>query len=103
MLIASRESENEMNDREIDELLGIVRCDRCGHRLNGEIECPFCSLFPDPPRKAGMPKWIFVTACFLTSPFSIYFIYKDRRLTLFEKIVTLSGCCLWFALYLVSW
>jgi hypothetical protein len=91
-----------MNDREMDELLGVVRCERCGHRLNGEIECPFCSLFPVPSRKERMPKWIFVTACFLTSPLSIYFILKDRRLTAFEKILTASGCCAWFALLLTS-
>ena len=47
-----------------------------------------------------MPKWIFVTACFLTSPLSIYFILKDKRLTVAEKILTVSGCCVWFALYL---
>lgn len=92
-----------MNDHEIDELLGVVRCERCGHRLEGEIECPFCSLFPEPSGKSGLPKWIFVTACFLTSPFSIYFIVKDKRLTGFEKIAAVSGCCFWFALYLVSW
>ncbi len=92
-----------MNDREIDELLGVVRCERCGYRLNGEIECPFCSLFPEPSRREGMPKWIFVTACFLTSPFSIYFIFKDRRLTVPEKILTLSGCCVWLSLFLTRW
>jgi hypothetical protein len=89
-----------MNDRGLDELLGVVRCDRCGHRLEGEIECPLCSLLPDPPRRDGMPKWIFVTACFLTSPISIYFILKNKRLTVPEKALTVSGCCVWFALYL---
>ena len=92
-----------MNDREIDELLGVVRCERCGTGLQGGIECPFGSLFPEPSRKEGMPKWIFVTSCFLTSPLSIYFILKDRRLTAFEKILTASGCCAWFALGLAWW
>ena len=91
-----------MRDHEIDELLGIVRCERCGHRLNGESECPFCSLFPEPPRKAGVPKWIFVTSCFLASPLSIYFVFKDKRLNNLEKALTVSGCCVWFAVYLAG-
>ncbi len=92
-----------MNDRELDELLGIVRCERCGHRLNNDdVECPFCSLFPETPRKEGVPKWIFVTACFLTSPLSIYFVLNNKRLTVVEKILTASGCSLWFALYLTG-
>jgi hypothetical protein len=90
-----------MNDPEIDEIVGVVRCEQCGHRLEGEIECPFCSPFQEPARKNGMPKWIYVTACFLTSPLSIYFILKNHRLTLFEKIVAVSGCCFWIAVYLM--
>ncbi len=34
-----------MKDHEIDEILGVIRCERCGHRLEGEIECPFCPAF----------------------------------------------------------
>lgn len=89
-----------MNDREIDELLGVVRCEQCGHRLNGEIECPFCSVLAPPSGRERLPKWIFVTACFLTSPLSIFFIFRDGRLTVLEKVLTVSGCCVWFALYL---
>lgn len=86
------------DDRGIDEILGIVRCERCGHRLNGEIECPFCSLFPDPHRK-GSRKWVFITACFLTSPLSIWFVVTSKRLNRVEKIFTLCGCLVWLGLY----
>jgi hypothetical protein len=91
-----------MDDPEIDEVLGVVRCDRCGHRLENEIECPFCSLVEEPERKSVLPKWIYLTACFLTSPFSIYFIVKDSQLNIFEKISAISGCCFWFAFYLLQ-
>jgi hypothetical protein len=90
-------------DPGLDEALGVVRCERCGHRLENEIECPFCSLFPEPAGKRPLPKWIYLTACFLTSPFSIYFIVTTGRLTLFEKLAAVSGCCLWLALYLKTW
>jgi hypothetical protein len=85
----------------VDEILGIVRCVRCGHRLDSEIECPFCSLFPDPPRSNVFPKWLFITACFLTSPVSIYFVVTSPRLNIFEKLFALSGCLLWCGLYFV--
>lgn len=91
----------EMDDPHINEVLGVVRCERCGHRLENEIECPFCSQFQEPARKNILPKWVYLTACFLTSPFSIYFIVNDSRLTLFEKIMGISGCGLWFTFYLV--
>ena len=88
---------NDQDD--IDAVLGIVRCARCGHRLEGEIECPFCSLFDESPGRKALPKWIYFTACFLTSPLSIYFIFRSDRLSAAEKILTLSGCLLWCALY----
>lgn len=89
-----------MEDEEnIDEILGLVRCAHCGHRLEGEIECPFCSLFEKSTVSDALPKWIFMTACFLTSPLSIYFIVKNTRLSPLEKILTLSGCLLWSALF----
>jgi hypothetical protein len=89
-------------DREnIDEILGIVRCVRCGHRLEGEIECPFCSLFPDPPIKDVPHKWVYLAACFLTSPISIYAVLKNRRLNIFEKIIAVSGCLFWLGLYIL--
>lgn len=88
-----------MKRDETDEILGITRCARCGHRLDGEIECPFCSLFPDRTWKDKIPKWIFLTACFLTSPLSLYFIIKTERLSRWEKVITFSGCILWFGLF----
>jgi len=89
----------QMEDREIDEMLGVVRCDRCGHRLGNEIECPFCTPFDEPGKKDGLPKWIYLTACFVTSPLSIYFVLKNNRLNYIEKIVGVSGCCLWAVFY----
>jgi hypothetical protein len=88
-----------MNQDEIEEILGINRCARCGHRLEGEIECPFCSLFPDPTRKERLPKWVYITACFLSSPLSLYAIIKTDRLDIFEKILAFAGCFFWFGLY----
>jgi hypothetical protein len=90
-----------MEQEKTDEILGIVRCVRCGHRLEGEIECPFCSLFPDPPRKDVLLKWGYLTACFLTSPVSIYAILKTKRLNIFEKILAFSGCLFWLGLYIL--
>jgi hypothetical protein len=90
----------EREGHDLDEMLGVLRCERCGHRLEDEIECPFCSPFQEPARKAGLPKWIYLTACFLTSPFSIYLIFRNSRLNIIEKIVASSGCLLWLAFYL---
>lgn len=80
----------------MDEVLGITRCARCGHRLNHEVECPFCSMFPDEPLKHETPKWVIMTACFLTSPFSLYAILSSRRLSAGEKVVSFSGAVVWF-------
>lgn len=90
-----------MDQENIDEILGTTKCVRCGHRLEGETECPFCSLFPDPPRKDVLPKWVFLTACFLTSPVSMYAVLKTRRLNIFEKIIAFSGCPFWLGLYIL--
>ncbi len=88
-----------MDNQETDEILGITRCARCGHRLEGEIECPFCSLFPDAPKKEGVPKWVYLTACFLTSPLSLYAITTTERLNGIEKVLAFSGCLMWLLLY----
>jgi len=88
-----------MDQTEYDELLGITRCVRCGHRLEGEIECPFCSMFPDKQSREGIPKWIFLTACFLTSPFSLYGIIRTKKLNRLEKILAFSGAFMWFVLF----
>jgi hypothetical protein len=87
-----------MNQEDIDEVLGITRCAHCGHRLEGETECPFCSLFPSKTKKAGLPKWTFLTACFLTSPLSIYAAMTTKQLNVFEKMFALSGCLFWVGL-----
>jgi len=85
-----------MTPDELDEALGISRCAQCGHRLDGEIECPVCSAFyQKPAKKDAVPKWIYFTAYFLTSPFSIYFILKSPRLSLLEKIIAASGALIW--------
>jgi hypothetical protein len=88
-----------MHDPETDEILGITRCARCGHRLDNEIECPFCAAFPDSTRKESVPKWIYITACFLTSPLSLYFILKTEKLNLTEKVLAFSGCLFWLGFY----
>jgi hypothetical protein len=88
------------NQDRIDEILGIVRCAHCGHRLDNEIECPFCSIVDQKSnRKDILPKWVYITACFFTSPLSIYFIFRGGRLNAFEKMLALSGCLLWPGLY----
>lgn len=88
-----------MDHDDTDEILGITRCARCGHRLEGEIECPFCSLFPDRPRKHEVPKWVYIIACFLTSPLSLYAVIKSGRLNKSEKCLTFSGCLFWIGIY----
>ena len=83
------------DDVNLDELLGRTRCARCGEVLDGEIECQFCSLFPDRTRVRRTPKWVFLTACFLTSPLSLPFVLTTRRLTGMEKVVVASGMLVW--------
>lgn len=87
-----------MRQDEVDEILGVTRCARCGHRLEGEIECPFCSLFPEAHGKESVPKWVYLTACFFTSPLSLYALIKTRRLNRFEKLLAFSGALFWLAL-----
>jgi hypothetical protein len=91
-----------MHQDELDEALGITRCARCGQRLDGEIECPVCSgYYHSPRKKTHIPKWVYLMACFLTSPLSIYFIIRSKRLSRFEKILATSGCLLWAYLFLL--
>ena len=87
-----------MKQDDVDEVLGITRCARCGHKLEGEIECPFCPLLPYRPEKPGLPKWIFITACFLASPLSLYAVMTTKRLNIFEKVLAFSGCLFWLGL-----
>jgi hypothetical protein len=87
------------HEQDLDELFNRTRCARCGQVLDGEIECPFCSNFPDPPRAQRMPKWVFATACFLTSPLSLPVILTTRRLTGPEKVVAASGLLGWLGVW----
>ena len=91
-----------MEQDELDDILGITRCAQCGHRLEGEIECPFCQLFDEPRGKYLTPKWFFMAACFLTSPLSLYAIITTDRFDMIEKLLVSSGCLVWLGLYLFS-
>jgi len=44
------------HDERTDEILGITRCVQCGQRLDGEIECPFCSIIEAGMKGRGEPK-----------------------------------------------
>jgi hypothetical protein len=88
-----------MDQDELDEVLGISRCARCGHRLEGEIECPFCSTFPSASPRESTPKWIYITACFLTSPLSLVSLTRSDRLNLIEKVLAFSGCLFWLGVF----
>ncbi len=86
---------DEMEREHLDEVLGITRCARCGHRLDGQIECPFCAVVEQEPRSHPSNKWVYLMACFLTSPLSIYSVVRTDRLSLGEKVLAVSGCVLW--------
>lgn len=88
-----------MRQDNTDEILGITRCVQCGQRLDDEVECPFCTVMSPEPRKRRIPKWVFLTACFFTSPVSIYGIIKTDRLTNVEKVLASSGCLVWVFLF----
>lgn len=84
-----------MEGQNLDDVLGITRCARCGHRLDGLIECPFCAVVERQPRSHRSNKWVYLVACFLTSPLSIYSVVRTGRLSLGEKVLAVSGCILW--------
>ncbi len=86
-------------DTDLDELLGRTRCARCGQVLHGEIECPFCGLFPESSHARRLPTWVFVTACFLTSPLSLPVVLSTRRLTGTQKLLAASGMVGWFGVW----
>jgi hypothetical protein len=88
-----------MKQDDLDEILGITRCVRCGHRLNGEIECPFCAVVAERTQKALFPKWLLILMYFFSSPFSLYFIKNSERLNIPEKIISSSGCFFWMIIY----
>ncbi len=86
-------------DAELDELLGRTRCARCGQVLHGEIECPFCGLFPEAVHAHRLPTWVFVTACFLTSPLSLPVLLSSKRLTSAQKLFAASGMVGWLGVW----
>lgn len=90
-----------MTDEEtdLDELLGRTRCARCGQVLHGEVECPFCTPFSEPSHTRRVPTWVFVTACFLTSPLSLPVILSTKRLTGVQKVVAASGLIGWIGVW----
>lgn len=97
-----------IDKQDMDEILGIVRCARCGQRLDGDIECPFCGVFFADAKRAkkkhanGFLKWVYITACFLTSPISLYFIIRNKSLSPVEKMIAFSGCIIWALVYYLS-
>ena len=94
-----------MQREKLDEIIGVTRCARCGHRLEGEIECPFCEAVSGVRGKRRsahlLPERAFLAACFLTSPLSVIVIIRTKRLTAREKILACSGCLLWPALFVL--
>lgn len=81
-----------MDDR-TDEILGITRCAQCGHRLEGEVDCPFCAAMrgyedaPHAPVRHALPLWAYLTAMFLTFPLSLPWLVMSRRLRPVQKLV----------------
>jgi hypothetical protein len=90
-----------MGQDDLDEILGISRCAICGYRLDGEIECPFCSIVTDIQRKSLLPKWLYIALCFIASPFTLYSIIKTDRLDKFEKFLAFTGFFFWLSVYLL--
>jgi len=91
-----------MSSENTDEILGITRCARCGQRLNGDIECPVCSGYYDSgtgESSENLPGWIYLTACFLTSPLSLWAIWTTARLGTFQKIFASAGCLMWLGVW----
>jgi hypothetical protein len=87
---------------DLDDVLGITRCVRCGHRLQGEVECPVCTgYYASPGAGDALPRWIYFTACLLTSPLSIPFILRSPRLGPLEKAAAASGALIWAVLWLL--
>ena len=85
-----------------DEILGITRCARCGHRLEGEVDCPFCEAVrgfdgagKERPR---LPLWVLVTAMLMTFPLSLPWIVMSRRLLPWQKAVIAMAGLIWIAI-----
>jgi len=92
-----------MQSEELDEILGVTRCAKCGHRLEGEIECPFCAAVSGVGVKGRsghlLPKWAYLVLCFFTSPLSLISVISTERLNAGERVLACSGCLLWPVLY----
>jgi hypothetical protein len=61
------------------------------------VDCPFCEVV-DPMRGPGprsLPGWVFITACFLTSPLSIPFVLRAPGLGRGARALAISGALLW--------
>lgn len=91
----------DMDDCKLDGILGITRCARCGHRLDGQVDCPFCAVVEHTPKYAPRLDWVYIMACFLTSPLSIYSVVTTDRLSIPQKVFALSGCLFWAAMYML--
>jgi hypothetical protein len=91
-----------MDQDNLDDILGITRCVQCGQRLEGDIECPFCSAVSGMSPKARVPVWLLIAGYFFTAPVSFYFIMKSGRLTVLQKSLCLSGWFLW-GLLVLQW
>lgn len=87
--------------RNTEEALGIVRCVECGHRLDGEEECPFCRAVESFDSPAPSNKWLIVTAGFMTSPLSAYWIIRSPLLSPLEKALALSGAGIWLVTFIL--
>jgi len=94
----------DYTDEKIEEILGITRCAQCGHRLEGEVECPFCAVMrgydsPVPEGMArehhGMSLWVYLTAMLMTFPLSLPWLLMSRRLTAAQKAATLAVGVIW--------
>ena len=102
----------DYNDPSTDEILGITRCARCGHRLEGEVDCPFCAVMrgvdgPAPEdvplgTRHSMSLWIYLTAMLMTFPLSLPWLLMSSRLSASQKAVSLiagimlSAAVIWF-------
>jgi len=90
-------------DERTEEILGITRCAQCGQRLEGEVDCPFCSAMrgfdPDPDERPGqrVPLWIYLTAILMAFPLSLPWLVMSGRLNLWQKAATLAAGIIWMS------
>ena len=90
----------------VERILGITRCAQCGHRLDGEVDCPFCLAmkgFSDdrtrlPGRRTGLSLWVYMTATLLTFPLSLPWLIKSKKLARTHKAAFGAVCTLWLVM-----